>query len=145
MISEALQTRAAVVASLAVRGAWFKTPGSYSRIKVKEYSKVAACGRPRGTLPPANKIGPVHRCEVVWRIGRLYVAVLVPSGLVGFEGMLSWIDIWCSFNRNNPYGTVGVLFSGTPVDTSAWRIAGWVDQYLEEPVGDDDCVDDDNV
>ena len=89
--------------------------------------------------------GPVPSSEVVSHEGRLYVAVLVPSGLVGLEGVLSWINIWCSFNPNNPYGTLGILFSGTPVDTSAWRIAGWVDQYLEAPVGDDDYVDDDNL
>ncbi len=132
MTPQAWHDRAPAVASIVVRGAWFRTPGYNSRIKVKEYSNLAPFGHKRGTLPPASFFGPVHRSEVALHEGHFYVAVLVPSRLRGFEGRLSWINIWCSFNPGNPRSTEGVLFAGTPVDPSAWRIAGWIDQYLEE-------------
>ncbi len=70
--------------------------------------------------------------------GNFYVAVLVPSCLQEFAGTLSWVNIWCSFNPGNPRSTEGVLFAGTPVDSSNWRLSGWVNHYLEETTNPDE-------
>ncbi len=80
----------------------------------------------RDTLPPRSFFGPVHRVEVAIHEEHLYVTVLVPSCFQEFAGLLSWVNIWCGFNQDNPSCTKGVLFADGPVDSSGWRLSGWV-------------------
>ena len=138
MSPQAWHNRAAAVASIADRGAWFRTPGHNSSLKLKEYSDLPPFGRYRGPLPAAAFLGPVHRAEVAVHEERFYVSVLVPSCLQEFEGRLSWVNIWCSFNPGNPHSAEGVLFAGPPVDSSNWRLSGWVNHYLQEPSSPDE-------
>ena len=124
--------RVTAVVSIAGRGTWFRTPGRHGRRKVREYSDLPPFGDLRGTLPTRSFFGPVHRVEVAIHEEHFYVTVLVPSCFQEFAGLLSWVNIWCSFNQDNPSCTKGVLFADGPVDSSGWRLSGWVDIYLEE-------------
>ena len=136
VVSEPLQTRAALIASSLHRGMWLQTPGEGSALVAKEYSELGN-GRCRGSLPAGCLLGPIH-CAECWErcekgSYRLYVAVLVPSSLPEFRGRLSWVNMWCSYNPKHPRSRYGVVFLRS-VDTTAWRANGWYDVFLDDGI-----------
>ena len=108
---------------------WYRTPQGVKHC-AKDYTLLPDPNSSYiGTLDEQQYLGPVHRCKIHQYHRQFYIAVQVPSQRN--NGMLVWVNVWCSHNHHRDINWRGGITFAKKVNSNPWYKNGWTNIYLQ--------------